>query len=138
MFRWIFNLLGVIVYTNRSPIYVRTVDELTVIWRSLFPCDHVIGDLKDSRWQSVLFAKRTKKMVVLSWNSADIVFCPGDAWGERKVSVRERTTVAGKVELITRLLSYNQNRNHPLLVEELNKLASLSWLPLSFKWEPFL
>jgi len=122
-------------YTNRSLIYVRTVDELTVLWNEELPVTHVIGDLSDRRWQDVLAAKRTRKMVLLSWDAVDVIFAPGDAWGEKKFTTAQRKTVAGKVELITRLLSYQQNQNHPVLVRILKKYSDVSFLDLSYDFK---
>lgn len=111
-------------YTDRSPIYVRTVPELTALWRAVLPADYIIGEMTDQRWQSVLWAARTKKMVLLSWNECNILFVPGDAWGEKMYTHDERKTVACTVELITQLLSYKQNHDHPVIMKALNQFAN--------------
>lgn len=124
-------------YTNRNPIYVRTTAELTCLWKLALPCDFVIGEMSDQRWQTALQACRTKKMVILSWNECDVIFAPGDAWSEKRYTREERTTVAVKVELITQLFCYKQNHDHPLLLKILQELTEFLSVDYSSKVDWF-
>lgn len=123
-------------HTNRSILYARTAQELTVLWRTALSCDFVIGDFRDSRWQDVLNACRTKRMLLISTNQCDVIFCPGDARGEKRYTAREMRSAATWAELITRLLSYEQNRNRKVLVDILAALKKLGQTPrgVSMSW----
>lgn len=104
-------------HIERNPILVRTIQELTTLWKAAFPSDYIIGDLRDPRWQSVLWAIRRKKSIVITFNQGMILFSPQESWGERYYSRKELKTVGVKLDLINRLLSYNGNSKNEVLRE---------------------